>query len=302
MMNEMMLPQTSMSQSQSVPQTQPPAQQPQAQPQFGAFDNSEALKNWSTAAASMQAMYWPAAYQNQLAQFSQFTGMPHHQNMNMNMHPNSMNMLQQQQPQSCDQTQEDIKQHPLSLLPCTTQQQQLQQHDMSVNSTSSSSSVASDAVSPMPCSPLTEHNNNTSGSVCDVSPSSVDHCPPSMVTQSGLNPAAFNAFHHTPTSAQQLSTIMMNKKKANPVPGHMKDSVYWERRKRNNDSAKRSREGRRQKEEQIAMKAVYQEQEIMALRAENVMLRQELERMQMLMYNGVNAAALGVAAAANQVQ
>ncbi|KJH47041.1 basic region leucine zipper [Dictyocaulus viviparus] len=57
--------------------------------------------------------------------------------------------------------------------------------------------------------------------------------------------------------AQQLSSITQTmrdspaapKKKSNPVPVEMKDEAYYERRKRNNESARRSREARRQKED-----------------------------------------------------
>ncbi|KHJ90508.1 basic region leucine zipper [Oesophagostomum dentatum] len=40
-----------------------------------------------------------------------------------------------------------------------------------------------------------------------------------------------------------------SKKKPHPVPQELKDEAYYERRKRNNESARRSREARRQKED-----------------------------------------------------
>jgi hypothetical protein len=43
-------------------------------------------------------------------------------------------------------------------------------------------------------------------------------------------------------------------------PDPHKDNSYWEKRKKNNESAKRSREARRMKEEQIALRVVYLEQ------------------------------------------
>lgn len=75
------------------------------------------------------------------------------------------------------------------------------------------------------------------------------------------------------------------KKKAQPVPDSMKDGSYWDRRKRNNESARRSREARRMKEEQIAIRVVYLEQENLQLRTEVGMLRAEIEKMRMLLYN-----------------
>ncbi|KFD53797.1 hypothetical protein M514_05303 [Trichuris suis] len=75
------------------------------------------------------------------------------------------------------------------------------------------------------------------------------------------------------------------KKKPEPVPDHMKDKNYWERRKRNNESARRSRESRRMKEEQIALRVVYLEQENLQLRTEVSMLRSEIEKLRMILYN-----------------
>uniref|UniRef100_A0A6M2DR15 Putative basic region leucine zipper transcription factor n=1 Tax=Xenopsylla cheopis TaxID=163159 RepID=A0A6M2DR15_XENCH len=56
------------------------------------------------------------------------------------------------------------------------------------------------------------------------------------------------------------------------VPDNLKDDKYWARRRKNNMAAKRSRDARRMKENQIALRAGY-------LEKENIGLRQELERM-----------------------
>lgn len=54
-----------------------------------------------------------------------------------------------------------------------------------------------------------------------------------------------------------------------PCPGHwqfvpddLKDDKYWARRRKNNMAAKRSRDARRMKENQIAMRAGYLEKEV----------------------------------------
>lgn len=73
------------------------------------------------------------------------------------------------------------------------------------------------------------------------------------------------------------------KKKAQPVPAEQKDQTYWERRHRNNESARRSREARRQKEEAVSFRVVYLENENMQLRTEVSMLRQEIEKLRSLM-------------------
>ncbi|XP_018090615.1 hepatic leukemia factor isoform X2 [Xenopus laevis] len=56
----------------------------------------------------------------------------------------------------------------------------------------------------------------------------------------------------------------------------LKDEKYWARRKKNNLAAKRSRDARRLKENQIAIRASFLEKENSALRMEVVDLRKEL--------------------------
>jgi hypothetical protein len=55
-----------------------------------------------------------------------------------------------------------------------------------------------------------------------------------------------------------------------------KDDAYWERRRKNNEAAKRSRDARRLKENEIAMRASYLEHENGQLKMEVVQLRAEL--------------------------
>ncbi|KAG7174690.1 Hepatic leukemia factor-like 2 [Homarus americanus] len=52
------------------------------------------------------------------------------------------------------------------------------------------------------------------------------------------------------------------------VPHELKDDKYWARRRKNNMAAKRSRDARRLKENQIAMRANFLEKENNALTAE----------------------------------
>lgn len=46
------------------------------------------------------------------------------------------------------------------------------------------------------------------------------------------------------------------------VPAELKDEKYWARRRKNNMAAKRSRDARRLKENQIAMRANFLEKEV----------------------------------------
>ncbi|XP_067663154.1 thyrotroph embryonic factor-like isoform X2 [Haliotis asinina] len=65
---------------------------------------------------------------------------------------------------------------------------------------------------------------------------------------------------------------MIKKSRKIFVPDDSKDDKYWCRRKKNNVAAKRSRDARRIKENQIAMRAAF-------LEKENSVLRTELEKM-----------------------
>lgn len=56
------------------------------------------------------------------------------------------------------------------------------------------------------------------------------------------------------------------------------DEKYWARRRKNNVAAKRSRDARRLKENQIAIRAGFLEKENFALRQEVAELRKELGR------------------------
>lgn len=65
---------------------------------------------------------------------------------------------------------------------------------------------------------------------------------------------------------------MIKKSRKQFVPEGLKDEKYWARRRKNNMAAKRSRDARRMKENQIALRAGY-------LEKENMGLRQEIERL-----------------------
>ncbi|XP_025835530.1 hepatic leukemia factor isoform X2 [Agrilus planipennis] len=65
---------------------------------------------------------------------------------------------------------------------------------------------------------------------------------------------------------------LIKKSRKQFVPDDLKDDKYWARRRKNNLAAKRSRDARRMKENQIALRAGY-------LEKENVSLRNELERL-----------------------
>ena len=63
---------------------------------------------------------------------------------------------------------------------------------------------------------------------------------------------------------------IVRKRNKRAVPAEQKDAKYWNRRLKNNVAARRSREARRMKENQIAMRAAF-------LESENDFLRRELD-------------------------
>lgn len=67
------------------------------------------------------------------------------------------------------------------------------------------------------------------------------------------------------------------------MPNESKDDKYWKRRNKNNVAAKRSREARRAKENQIIMRAGFLETENDRLTGENSELVKENERLNALL-------------------
>ncbi|XP_069987243.1 uncharacterized protein [Penaeus vannamei] len=68
-----------------------------------------------------------------------------------------------------------------------------------------------------------------------------------------------------------------------PIPDTLKDEKYYERRKRNNLAAKKSRDARKQREDQVAMRASYLEKENAILRAQVATLRDEASSLRHLL-------------------
>ncbi|KAF8785706.1 hepatic leukemia factor-like [Argiope bruennichi] len=78
---------------------------------------------------------------------------------------------------------------------------------------------------------------------------------------------------------------IIKKSRKNFVPDNLKDDKYWARRHKNNIAAKRSREARRLKENQIVLRASYLEKEnnslkedVIRLQAENDMLKEKIRK------------------------
>ena len=65
------------------------------------------------------------------------------------------------------------------------------------------------------------------------------------------------------------------------VPDDLKDEKYWVRRRKNNTAAKRSRDARRVKENQIAMRASFLEKEASTLREELAKQKEENQKLRL---------------------
>lgn len=74
-------------------------------------------------------------------------------------------------------------------------------------------------------------------------------------------------------------------KKRRPVPAEIKDMNYWEKRKKNNESARRSREMKKSKEDQMARALTQLQSENLQLRAELTYLRSETEMLRARLFS-----------------
>lgn len=72
---------------------------------------------------------------------------------------------------------------------------------------------------------------------------------------------------------------MVKKSRKVFVPEDLKDEKYWCRRKKNNIAAKRSRDARRIKENQIALRAAFLEKQNSQLKEDNEQMRAEMKEM-----------------------
>lgn len=73
-----------------------------------------------------------------------------------------------------------------------------------------------------------------------------------------------------------------------PIPDELKDSKYYERRKRNNVAAKKSRDSRKAREDEIAIRASFLEKENAILRAQVATLRDEANSLRQLLLSKRN--------------
>ena len=75
---------------------------------------------------------------------------------------------------------------------------------------------------------------------------------------------------------------IIKKRKKNSVPEDLKDDKYWEKRNKNKEATRRSREARRLKENQIVLRAAYLEKENRVLKQVNIIQRFNVLQEQLL--------------------
>ncbi|CAC5369445.1 unnamed protein product [Mytilus coruscus] len=108
---------------------------------------------------------------------------------------------------------------------------------------------------------------------------------PDAVLESMYNPAA--AASASPTLARALAAVQQTQKRPRSekkaIPDEQKDGKYFERRKRNNNAAKKSRDARKSREDEIAIRASFLEKENAILRAQVATLREEASSLKHLL-------------------
>ncbi|XP_066563343.1 TEF transcription factor, PAR bZIP family member a isoform X1 [Amia ocellicauda] len=102
--------------------------------------------------------------------------------------------------------------------------------------------------------------------------------PTDLVLSSVPGGELFDPRKHRFTDDDLKPQPMIKKAKKVFVPDEQKDDKYWSRRKKNNVAAKRSRDARRLKENQITVRAAFLERENSALRQEVAELRRDCGR------------------------
>ncbi|KAJ8684297.1 hypothetical protein QAD02_020089 [Eretmocerus hayati] len=93
--------------------------------------------------------------------------------------------------------------------------------------------------------------------------------------------ASRNIIENAVISSMQPCRRPRSEKK--PIPDEQKDEKYYERRKRNNQAAKKSRDARKIREDHIALRATMLEHENAILRAQVARLREECQTLRQLL-------------------
>ena len=112
-------------------------------------------------------------------------------------------------------------------------------------------------------------------------PTSINSPSPTY-SPNGTRPTTQTQHTHMTSSTRNYTS---SRKRPRSLPDEQKDESYWERRRKNNEAAKRSRDLRRAKEDEIAIRAALLEQENLKLRVEVAALKTETAKLRCMLYN-----------------
>lgn len=153
-----------------------------------------------------------------------------------------------------------------------SQDQPLSRTTTCASSSSSPSSSLPPTISSMH---LSSRNNEINSNLMGSLPTSTDYASDS----SNNNGSSLNSLPSLP------GVTAGGRRRPRSLPDDQKDEAYWERRRKNNEAAKRSRDARRAKEDQIAIRAALLEQENLKLRVEVAALKTETAKLRCMLYN-----------------
>ncbi|XP_060950514.1 TEF transcription factor, PAR bZIP family member a [Limanda limanda] len=134
------------------------------------------------------------------------------------------------------------------------------------------------------CDVTAEETTDEEGDTDEIKPEEIEvdinyePDPTDLVLSSVPGGELFNPRKHKFTEDELKPQPMIKKAKKVYVPEEQKDDRYWNRRKKNNVAAKRSRDARRLKENQITVRAAFLERENAVLRTEVGELRKDCGR------------------------
>lgn len=128
---------------------------------------------------------------------------------------------------------------------------------------------------------MLQNNASDEFQPCDYSQSSSSSSSSKCSEWDGSNvrgyPKNFNPATAHFTEDELKPTPITRKAQKKLVKAEEKDDKYWQKRTKNNAAAKRSREARRSRENQIAMRAGYLESDNAALKEELLNVKEELQ-------------------------
>ncbi|XP_062859213.1 TEF transcription factor, PAR bZIP family member a isoform X2 [Trichomycterus rosablanca] len=158
---------------------------------------------------------------------------------------------------------------PVTLVPAT----ELEQCDEEVSTTIVSKSESTETKTGLPKECLTPDQIDPEEIEVSVN---FEPDPADLVLSTIPGEELFDPRKHRFSEEELKPQPMIKKARKIFVPEDLKDDKYWQRRKKNNVAANRSREARRLKENQIAVRAAFLERENSALRLEVAQLRKNL--------------------------